>query len=257
MKQDPDQSYFTTREHAILARYFGLHNLRPNEAADPKLLKEYDPEEWDESQKGLAVLSGYNEQEPYTFDPETVERDSISMGDPFPSSLEAAVARFCFSKVRTPPRKSLSGINTHKKHFEILSIGTVDWGGGGFGSSWPEKYFIARIPYYSRWVVLALRDSIDSKGFEEYAIYHASADQPPKEVAQQAIDRYWRHNLTFNQPVFTSIESTGLLTGSELASIAASVWSKSAVPDESYEEFVKRTGFDLRKDAEARREEEF
>jgi len=248
---------FTLREHAILAKYFGLQNLRPKEASDPKLLEVHDPEDWNESSKGLAILSGYNEEGPHTFDPETVEKDSISMGDPFPTPLEAAVARFCFSKVTTAPSKSSKDFHTQNNHFEIKDIGMVDWGGGGLGSSWPEKYLIAKVPYYSRWVVLALRDSSDSKGFEEYAIYHDAADRGPKEVAHQAIERYWRHNLTYNQPVFTSIESSGLLSGTELGSIAKSVWSKSAVPDESYDEFIERTGFDLRKDAEDRREKEF
>ena len=256
MKQGFLQDFFTTREHAILAKYFGMQNLRPKEASDPGLLEERDPEEWNEKKKGLAVLSGYNETGPYIFDPETPEEDFISQGDPFPSPLEAAVARYCLGKVHTPEKGSIEKSAKQGRQIEVHHIGTVDWGGGGYGSSWPEAYAIAKVPYYNRWVVIGLRDSSDPVGYDEYAIFQTSSEEPIKVVAQKAIQRYWKHSLSFNQPVFGSIITSGLLSSGELGSIANSVWSDSDVPNESYDDFTKRTGFDLQKEAENRRQAE-
>ena len=50
--------FFTLREHAILARYFGLQHLRPPGANDPALLACEDPDSWDEGEDGVAIHPG-------------------------------------------------------------------------------------------------------------------------------------------------------------------------------------------------------
>ena len=248
---------FTPREHAILAKYFGLQNLRPKEASDPRLLEVYDPEEWNESIKGMALLSGYNEGGPYTFAPETIEQDFVSTGDPIPTPLEAAVARICLNSAKRRKSSSRKNPKISKTTLESQFIATVDWGGGGYGAcSWPEAYHIIEIPYYNRWVVTSTRDTSEITGYDECAIYNVTSNQPEKSVCCDALLRYWRYQLLFNQPVFNVIRASGLLAAADLSSVAALVWPSLEIPQDSWNEFVKRTGFDLKRYAEEKRKDE-
>lgn len=250
-------SFFTLREHAILAKYFGLQNLRPKEASDPKLLEVYDPEEWNESIKGVALLSGYNEGGPYTFDPETIGQDFVSTGDPIPTPLEAAVARICLDTAKRRESSSRRIPKIPGPPLESHFIATVDWGAGGFRAcSWPEAYHITKIPYYNRWVVTSTRDTSEITGYEECAIYNAPTDQPEKSVCCDALLRYWRYQLLFKQPAFNEIRASGLLAAVDLSTIATLVWPSSEIPKDSWNEFVKRTGFDLKRYAEEKRKDE-
>jgi len=247
---------FTHREHAILAKYFGLQHLRPKEACDPSLFTMLAPTRWSESRKGVALKQGY-ECGRYKIDPETIEEDFIASGESSPSPVEAAVARICLDTAKRRESSSRRIPKIPGPPLESQFIATVDWGGEGFRAcSWPEAYHITKIPYYNRWVVTSTRDTSEITGYDECAIFNSPSNQPERSVCCDALLRYWRYQLLFKQPVFNEIRASGLLAAADLSSVAALVWPSSEIPKDSWNEFVKRTGFDLKRYAEEKRKDE-
>jgi len=112
------------------------------------------------------------------------------------------------------------------------------------------------VPYYERWVVTASDDSPEVTGYLDWAIHHAPAARPETEVAREALLRCWRGNAANGQEPFEELFEKGLLSSDELTEIAHLAWPHKQICDESYEEFVARTGFDLKKFAATRRREE-
>ena len=250
--------FFTLREHAILARYFGLQHLRPPGANDPALLACEDPDSWDEGEDGVAIHPGtVSEDAPTPIDPEAVDPDPGDAPDPQPGPLQGAVARIVLNTATDLPQWAISegdgeiyfGRPLKKpgdRPARILfpaPIARINWATSGPGISWPEKYYITRIAHYRRWVVTASSDTSETTGFVDWAIHHAPDNLPAKEVAREALLRCWRCNAALNQSPFESIEQSGLLKSAEIAEIARLAWPGKQICDETYEEFVTRTGF--------------
>jgi hypothetical protein len=243
---------FTPREHAILAQYLGLRHLRPKEAEDPTLLDPIDPETWDESTQGIGVPP-----------PSDLQGDLAT-------NLQAAVANICLATASDLPQWAVS-----PKEGEIIfgrplkkpgdrparillpqAVGRINWGTSGPGISWPEKYYLTRIPHYECWILTASQETSEVTGYLDWAVHHTPGDLQPKEAADQSLLVYWSDCAQLNQPPFESIEEAGLLSSRELTAIAELVWPGCRIAAESYDEFVARTGFDLGKHAAQRRLEE-
>ena len=258
-------AFFTLREHAILARYFGLQHLRPPGANDPALLAYEDSETWDEARDGIALHLGWVHEPPgIPIDPEAVDPDPGDSPDPRPIPLEGAVARIVLNTAADLPQWAISegdgeiyfGRPLKKpgdRPARILlpaPIARINWATSGPGISWPEKYYITRIAHYRRWVVTASSDTSETTGFVDWAIHHAPDNLPAKEVAREALLRCWRGNAALNQSPFESIEQSGLLKSAEIAEIARLAWPGKQICDETYEELVTRTGFGLGQNTE-------
>lgn len=247
----PTGVYFTPREHAILAEYLKLQHLRPKEAEDPTLLEPIDPETWDESTQGIGVP------------PPSEYRDLAT-------NLQAAVANICLSTASDLPQWAIS-----RKEGEIFfgrplkkpgdrparillpqTVGRINWATSGPGISWPEKYYLTRIPHYECWILTASQETSEVTGYLDWAVHHTPGDLQPKEAADQSLLVYWSDCAQLKQPPFESIEQAGLLSRRELTAIAELVWPGGKIAAESYDEFVTRTGFDLQKHAAQRRQEE-
>jgi len=257
---------FTLREHAILARYFGLQHLRPPGAEDPSLLAYEDPDSWDEGESGVALHLGWIHEPPgIPIDPEAVDPDPGDTPHPQPGPLQGAVARIVLNTATDLPQWAVS-----RKEGEIIfgrplkkpgdrpprillpaSVARINWATSGPGISWPEKYYITRIALYRRWVVTASSDTAETTGYLDWAIHHAPDNLPAHEVAREALLRCWRGNAALKQAPFESIEQAGLLKGKELCEIARLAWPHKQICDESYKEFVARTGFRPKSNPEA------
>ena len=247
----PTGVYFTPREHAILAEYLKLHHLRPKEAEDPTLLEPIDPETWDESTQGIGVP------------PPSEYRDLAT-------NLQAAVANICLSTASDLTQWAIS-----RKEGEIFfgrplkkpgdrparillpqTVGRINWATSGPGISWPEKYYLTRIPHYECWILTASQETSEVSGYLDWAVHHTPATLQPEEAARQSLLVYWSDCAQLGQRPFEEIEYAGLLDTQELLEIAALVWPGERLPGDSYEGFAARTGFSLQKDATERRQAE-
>lgn len=245
-------TFFTPREHAILAEYLGLKSLCPKEATDPSLLHPVDPEQWDEAKHGVAIL------------------DCGDFNHSTPGPLHNAVARICLTTISNLPFWASCDGNGQitygrppkdpsKGPARILLtelIGGINWATSGPGISWPETYHITRIPYYDTWVITASTDTSETRGFTDWAVHHVAGTRPIHEAAKEGLLVTWSDSAQEDQGVFESIEQTGLLSAGEIAAVAGLVWPGAKVAADSWDEFTARTGFDLRKYAENRRREE-
>lgn len=245
-------TFFTPREHAILAEYLGLKSLCPKEATDPSLLHPVDPEQWDEAKHGVAIL------------------DCGDFNHSTPGPLHNAVARICLTTISNLPFWASCDGNGQitygrppkdpsKGPARILLtelIGGINWATSGPGISWPETYHITRIPYYDTWVITASTDTPETRGFTDWAVHHVAGTRPIHEAAKEGLLVTWSDSAQEDQGVFESIEQTGLLSAGEFAAVAGLVWPGAKVAADSWDEFTARTGFDLRKYAENRRREE-
>lgn len=245
-------TFFTPREHAILAEYLGLKSLCPKEATDPSLLHPVDPEQWDEAKHGVAIL------------------DCGDFNHSTPGPLHNAVARICLTTISNLPFWASCDGNGQitygrppkdpsKGPARILLtelIGGINWATSGPGISWPETYHITRIPYYDTWVITASTDTPETRGFTDWAVHHVAGTRPIHEAAKEGLLVTWSDSAQEDQGVFESIEQTGLLSAGEIAAVAGLVWPGAKVAADSWDEFTARTGFDLRKYAENRRREE-
>lgn len=252
-------TFFTFREHAILARYFGLQHLRPLGAADPALLAYEDSDSWNEPRDGVAVHLGsacFGDPDP--IDPEVVDPDPGDSPDPCPSALEAAVGHICLTTAeRLPLWEAVDTRTGYVIHGRPLrtpgrvparvlfsqTIGCINWANSGPGISWPECYHITHVPYYDRWVVTASRDSSDATGFNDWAIHHAPAEISPQQVAREALLRCWRGNAAWGQKPFEELIENGLLDSHELTALARLAWPDKQITEETHDEFIVRTGF--------------
>ena len=247
----PTGVYFTPREHAILAEYLKLHHLRPKEAEDPTLLEPIDPEAWDESTQGIGVP------------PPSEYRDLAT-------NLQAAVANICLSTASDLPQWAIS-----RKEGEIFFgrplkkpgdrparlllpevVANINWATSGPGISWPEKYYLTRIPHYECWILTASQETSEVSGYLDWAVHHAPGDLQPKEAARQSLFAYWSHCARLGQEPFEEIDQTGLLNTQEILAIANRIWPGANLPTQSFDDFIQRTGFDLQKQAAQRRQEE-
>ena len=243
---------FTPREHAILAQYLGLRHLRPKEADDPTLLDPIDTKTWDESTQGIGVPP-----------PSDLEGDLAT-------NLQAAVANICLATATDLPQWAIS-----PKEGEIIfgrplkkpgdrparillpqAVGRINWGTSGPGISWPEKYYLTRIPHYECWILTASQETREVTGYLDWAVHHTPGDLQPKEAADQSLLVYWSDCAQLKQPPFESIEQAGLLSRHELTAIAELVWPGNKIAAEPYAKFVTRTGFDLKKNSAQRLQEE-
>ena len=242
---------FTPREHAILAEYLRLQHLRPKEAEDPTLLDPIDPETWDESTQGIGVPP-----------PSDLQGDLAT-------NLQAAVANICLSTASDLPQWAIS-----RKEGEIFfgrplkkpgdrparillpqTVARISWATSGPGISWPEKYYLTRIPHYECWILTASQETSEVSGYLDWAV-QTPATLPPEEAARQSLLVYWSDCAQLGQRPFEEIEYAGLLDTQELLEIAALVWPGERLPGDSYEALAARTGFSLQKDATERRQAE-
>ena len=213
-------TFFTPREHAILAEYLSLKSLRPKEAIDPSLLHPVDPVQWDEAKHGVAVL------------------DCEDFNHSTPGPLHNAVARICLTTISNLPfwarchgngqitygRPPKDPSNGPARILLTEFIGGINWATSGPGISWPESYHITRIPHYETWVITASTDTPETTGFTDWAVHHVPGTRPIQEAAKEGLLVTWSDSAQEDQGVFESIQQTGLLPADEIAAVARLVW---------------------------------
>ena len=248
----PTGAYFTPREHAILAEYLGLQHLRPKEAEDPTLLDPIDPETWDESTQGIGV-------------PPHSDREG-ELGN----NLQAAVGNLCLATATDLPQFVIYSQEGDMFFGRPLKkpcdrparlllpevVANINWATSGPGISWPEKYYLTRIPHYESWVLTASQETSEVSGYLDWAVHHTPGTLPPEEAARQSLFAYWSHCARLGQEPFEEIDQTGLLNTQEILAIANRIWPGANLPTQSFDDFIQRTGFDLQKQAAQRRQEE-
>ena len=157
-KSLPDiRTSYTPIERALLSAYLRYPDPAPHELEGIDISETVDPDEWDESVQGIAPL------------PNLHGIDSLM--------LENAVARICLEPVAPElpqwasvrdgkvtlgrTRRRRTALRSHRPR-RPKYLFTINWADSGPGFSWPEKYFVARIPGYEVCIVTGSADCPDA-----------------------------------------------------------------------------------------------
>jgi hypothetical protein len=220
-KQPPDiRTSYTPLERAILAAYLGYPDPAAHELEGIDITKTVDPDEWDESVKGIAPLP------------------SLYGGDHL--TLENAVARICLERVapRLPQwacvsngkvtlarkRRRRTALRRHRPR-NPRHLFTINWADSGPGFSWPEKYYVARIPGYEVCIVTGSADSPDAHGYCDFALGWYLGGVSDIDRAGECIRAWWK-SLGAGQQRWAYLFGTGAVDEETAERWADEVWGR-------------------------------
>jgi hypothetical protein len=204
-KRLPDiRTSYTPIERALLSAYLGYPDPAPQEIEGIDISQPVDADEWDESVQRIAPLP--------------------SLHDGNSLMLENAVARICLEPVarqlpqwasisdgrvtlarRRRPRTALRSDRPRRPKY----LFTINWGDSGPGFSWPEKYFVARLPGYEVCIVTASADSPDTHGYCDFAIGWYPGGVSDIEKAGECIREWWSKQCGWGQERWAYLFGTG------------------------------------------------
>lgn len=114
----------------------------------------------------------------------------------------------------------------------------LNWADSGPGFSWPESYYITRIPGFDKYIITTSRDSDGAWGCTDHAIGYCDASIPLKEAARHIVIRFW--NKQVGEPDegrWAYLFDEGLISTSEAEEWADEVWDTRPSEDEDEVEF--------------------
>lgn len=210
---------YTPIERALLAAYLGYPDPAPHELEGIDITDPVDPDEWDESVQGIAPLP--------------------SLYDIPHLMLENAVARICLEPV-TPALPQWASIRDGKATFARASrrrtalrshrprrpnyLFTINWADSGPGFSWPEKYFVARIPGYEVCIVTGSADSPDANGYCDFALGWYLGGVSDVDKAGESIRAWWKSQEQSGQQRWVCLFGTGAVDETTAERWADEVW---------------------------------
>ena len=222
-KRPPDiRTSYTRIERALLAAYLGYPDPAPHEIEGIDIHETVDPDEWDESTQGIAPLE--------------------SLHDGTDLMLENAVARICLEPVapqlpdwasisngkvtRARRRRPRTALRSHRPR-RPLYLFTINWADSGPGFSWPEKYYVARLPGYEVCVVTGSADSPDSHGYCDFALGWYAGGVSDADKAGEIIRAWWAHQRgSWSQQRWAYLFGTGAVNAETAEQWADDVWGR-------------------------------
>jgi hypothetical protein len=225
----PDiRTSYTPTERALLAAYLGYPDPAPHDLEGIDITKAVDPEEWDESVQGIAPL------------PNLYDTDHLM--------LENAVARICLEPVapELPQWASVSGgkvtlARQRRRRTALRShrprrpkyLFTINWADSGPGFSWPEKYYVARIPGYEVCIVTGSADSPDAHGYCDFALGWYAGGVSDVDKAGEIIRAWWAGQLMgHDQQRWAYLFGTGAVDEQTAERWADAVWGTEDADEE-------------------------
>lgn len=222
-------SLYTSTERAVLANYLGLADPAPLDLANIDISVPVDPDEWNEATGGIAPLAS------------DTHNDDLM--------LENVVARICLQPVerRLPPWAVISGGEVsrgreqssrrrsgRRRRLRPRHLFTINWGDSGPGFSWPEAYYVTRLPGYDAAVVTASADSPDTNGYCDFAIGWFRPTRRQLDEVRLCVMQRWSGLRGYCQEPWAYLFETGAGDSQTAESWADAVW-----PDRGTEEDVE------------------
>ena len=219
-KSLPDiRTSYTPLERALLSAYLGYPDPAPHELEGIDISETVDPDEWDESVQGIAPL------------PNIHGIDNLM--------LENAVARICLEPVapELPQWGSITDgkvtlARTHRRRTALRShrprrprhLFTINWADSGPGFSWPEKYYVARLPGYEVCIVTGSADGPDAHGYSDFALGWYLGGVSDVEKAGESIRAWWAKQEGWGQARWAYLFGTGSVDETTAEAWADTVW---------------------------------
>ena len=170
--------------------------------------------------------------------------------DAEPSQLEIAVGQILLHQIQNylPQWACLNNNGSYNKARKKLDrpeeadpltlnpqlLLCINWADSGPGFSWPEEYYITKIPGFEKYIVTASRDSPDAWGCTDHAIGFCDSDTPIQKAASKIVIDYWsKQAKEWDQARWAHLFKEGLISSNEAESWADKVWCE---PEEEGED---------------------
>ena len=231
-KSLPDiRTSYTPIERALLSAYLRYPDPAPHELEGIDISETVDPDEWDESVQGIAPL-------PNIYGIENL-------------MLENAVARICLEPVAPElpqwasirdgevtlgrARRRRTALRSHRPR-QPKYLFTINWADSGPGFSWPEKYFVARIPGYEVCIVTGSADCPDAHGYSDFALGWYLGGVSDVDKAGECIRDWWTTQRGWGQNRWAYLFGTGAVGAATAKRWADEVWGRDEDADDEEED---------------------
>ena len=231
-KSLPDiRTSYTPLERALLSAYLGYPDPAPHELEGIDISATVDADEWDESVQGIAPL------------PNIHGVDNLM--------LENAVARICLEPVAPElpqwasirdgkitlgrTRRRRTALRSHRPR-QPKYLFTINWADSGPGFSWPEKYFVARIPGYEVCIVTGSADCPDVHGYADFALGWYLGGVSDVDKAGESIRAWWTRQQGWGQQRWAYLFGTGAVNATTAKRWADDVWGQEEDDEDDDEE---------------------
>ncbi len=131
----------------------------------------------------------------------------------------------------------LQSYPVRKVNSKPLHLFSMNWADSGPGFSWPEVYYVKRLPYNDRFVVTVSADSKDFCGFEDLPLGSFKGG-PKKGVDLQEIRvstlNYWIEHYNSGYEAWEELSRVGAIKNTTPYAWRSRVWQKSDAVSEEW-----------------------
>lgn len=177
---------YTPTERAVLGTYLGFTDPAPIDLADIDVLAPVDPEQWDESIGGVAPLASETGSDRLMLENAVARICLQPIRKRLPEWASISAGTVTLGRRRSPPRSPARRRRLRPRH-----LFTINWGDSGPGFSWPEAYYITRLPGYDVAVVTASADSPDTHGYCDLAIGQVRLSRRTDDEIRECVIGRW------------------------------------------------------------------
>lgn len=227
-KRPPDiRTSYTPIKRALIAAYLGYPDPAPHEIEGIDIHETVDPDEWNESVKGIAPLENHHGGQEMMLE-NAVARICLEPVAPLPTWASISNGKV----TRARPRRRRTALRSHRPR-RPLHLFTTNWADSGPGFSWPEKYYAARLPGYEVCIVTGSADSPDAHGYCDFALGWYAGGVSDVEPAGRIIRGWWSRQAGWGQQRWAYLFDTGAVDEQTAEQWADAVWPREDEEDDT------------------------